>query len=47
MDELDQALGDISNLRRQVAATTQFRGYGPATLFATALLALCAAVVAA
>ena len=44
MDELNQALGDISDLRRQVAATTQFRGYGPATLFTTAILALCAAI---
>ena len=45
MDELDQALGDISTLRRQVAAATQFRGYGPATLCTTALLALLAAAL--
>lgn len=43
MNELHKALGDISNIRKQVALTTQFRGYGPATLAATGLLALLAA----
>ena len=43
MSELHKALGDISNIRKQVALTTQFRGYGPATLAATGLLALLAA----
>jgi hypothetical protein len=43
MSELHKALGDISNIRKQVALTTQFRGYGPATLAATGVLALLAA----
>jgi len=40
MADLNQALVDIRSIRRQVARTTEFRGYGPATLFATAILAL-------
>jgi len=43
MSELHKALGDISSIRRQVAHGTQFRGYGPATLAATGLLAIAAA----
>ncbi|SEG13579.1 hypothetical protein SAMN05421819_1910 [Bryocella elongata] len=43
MTDLHQALTDIRSIRRQVAQTTEFRGYGPATLSATALLALLAA----
>lgn len=43
MDDLNKALGDISTIRRQVAQSTQFRGYGPATLAATGLIALSAA----
>ena len=43
MHDLDQALGEISSIRRQMARSTQFRGYGPATLAATGLLALLAA----
>jgi hypothetical protein len=43
MNDLYQALGDISRIRRQVAATTEFRGYGPATLAATGVMALLAA----
>jgi hypothetical protein len=43
MDELDKALGDISSIRRQVARTTEFRGYGPATLAGTGLFAMLAA----
>lgn len=42
MDELNKALGDISSIRRQVARTTEFRGYGPATLAATGGFALLA-----
>ncbi len=42
MSDFDQALADIRNIRRQVARTTEFRGYGPATLSATAALALLA-----
>ncbi len=40
MTDLNQALVDIRNIRRQVAQTTQFRGYGPLTLSATVLCAL-------
>lgn len=43
MDELHKALGDISSIRRQVARTTEFRGYGPATLAVTGVFALLAA----
>ncbi|WP_260703230.1 hypothetical protein [Edaphobacter flagellatus] len=44
MNDLNQALGDISRIRRQVAATTEFRGYGPATLAATGGMAMLAAL---
>jgi hypothetical protein len=47
MNDLDKALGDISRIRRQVARSTEFRGYGPATLAATALFAISAAGVQA
>jgi len=47
MNELNKALGDISSIRRQVAHTTEFRGYGPATLAGTGLLAFGAAWVQA
>jgi hypothetical protein len=43
MNDLNKALGDISSIRRQVAQSTEFRGYGPATLASTAVLALAAA----
>jgi hypothetical protein len=43
MDELSKALGEISSIRRQVARTTEFRGYGPTTLAATGVFALIAA----
>ena len=42
MTDLNQALVDIRRIRRQVAQTTEFRGYGPLTLSATAILALVA-----
>lgn len=45
MDELSKALGDISSIRRQVAGTMEFRGYGPATLAGTAALATVAASI--
>ena len=45
MDDLSKALGDISSIRRQVARSTEFRGYGPATLAATAAFALLASGV--
>ena len=40
MTDLNQALIDIRSIRRQVANVTEFRGYGPLTLSATAALAL-------
>jgi hypothetical protein len=43
MDDLNRALGDISRIRRQVARSAEFRGYGPATLAGTGALALVAA----
>lgn len=43
MQDLNKALGDISSIRMQVARSTDFRGYGPATLAATGVLALAAA----
>ncbi len=47
MSDLHRALGDISSIRRQMARTTEFRGYGPATLAATGLIAVLAAIVQA
>jgi hypothetical protein len=41
--DLDKALGDIRRIRRQMAGSTEFRGYGPATLTATAAMAIVAA----
>ncbi len=43
MDDLHKALGEISSIRRQMARSTEFRGYGPATLAATGFLAISAA----
>jgi hypothetical protein len=40
MTDLNQALIDIRSIRRQVANSTEFRGYGPLTLSATAVFAL-------
>lgn len=45
MNELNKALGDITSIRKQVARTTEFRGYGPATLAATGVFAVLAGVV--
>jgi hypothetical protein len=47
MSELNRALGEISSIRRQMARSTEFRGYGPATLATTALIAVLAATVQA
>jgi fumarate reductase subunit D len=47
MHDLNKALGDISSIRRQMARSTEFRGYGPATLAATGLSALAAAAAQA
>src|SRR4051794_37941017 len=44
MSELHKALGDIESIRKQMAQTTEFRGYGPATLATTAIFAVAAAV---
>jgi hypothetical protein len=43
VSDLDRALGDIGSIRRQMAESTQFRGYGPATLAVTGGLAIVAA----
>jgi hypothetical protein len=45
MNDLNKALGDISSIRKQMARTTEFRGYGPATLATTGLFAVFAAEV--
>jgi hypothetical protein len=42
MNDLNKAIGDISSIRMQVARSTEFRGYGPATLATTGLVALVA-----
>jgi hypothetical protein len=47
MMRLDKALGDISSIRRQMARTTEFRGYGPLTLATTAAFAASAAAAQA
>jgi hypothetical protein len=47
MNDLNKALGDISSIRRQMARSTEFRGYGPATLAGTGVLAVSAAGVQA
>lgn len=47
MSDLNKALGDISSIRRQMARSTEFRGYGPATLCATGLFAMFAAAAQA
>jgi hypothetical protein len=44
MNDLNKALGDISSIRRQMARSTEFRGYGPATLASTGLIAILSAV---
>src|SRR5579863_6840222 len=44
MNDLNKALGDISSIRRQMARSTEFRGYGPATLAATGVFAILAAM---
>lgn len=44
MNDLNRALGDIHSIRRQMARTTEFRGYGPATLAATGAIAILAAI---
>lgn len=43
MSDLHQALAQLSAIRTQVARDTQFRGYGPASIAASGLLALAVA----
>src|SRR5579864_2373584 len=43
MNDLNKALGDIQTMRRQMARTTEFRGYGPVTLAGTGVLSMLAA----
>jgi hypothetical protein len=43
MIDLNKSLGDIGSIRKQIARNTQFRGYGPATLAATGVIAFLAA----
>ncbi len=43
MDDLNRALGDISSIRQQMARSTEFRGYGPATLAVTGIFSVAAA----
>jgi hypothetical protein len=47
MTNLEQALADITAIRTQMARGSEFRGYGPATVAATGVLALGAAGVQA
>jgi hypothetical protein len=47
MDDLNKALGDISSIREQMARSTEFRGYGPATLAVTGVFAISAAAAQA
>jgi hypothetical protein len=47
MTNLDKALADITAIRTQMARGAEFRGYGPATVAATGLLALAAAGIQA
>jgi hypothetical protein len=47
MQNLDKALADIRAIRSQMARGAEFRGYGPATVAATGLLAIVAAWVQA
>ena len=43
MQDFRKALADIDAIKGQVARATQFRGYGPATIALTGLVALLAA----
>jgi hypothetical protein len=47
MTDLSQALAEISAIRAQVARGTQFRGYGPASIAASGVVALVVAAVQA
>src|SRR5262245_44443 len=45
MNDLERALADIAEIRTQVARGSEFRGYGPVTVAATAVLAIAAGLV--
>ncbi|MGH7806195.1 MAG: hypothetical protein ACREQJ_17745 [Candidatus Binatia bacterium] len=45
MNELDEALAQISAIRKQIARAEVFRGYGPAAVLGTAAIAAFAAIV--
>ena len=45
MNELQKALADIGNIRLHLAAGTMFRGFGPAVIAATGVMALATATV--
>jgi hypothetical protein len=47
MKELQQALSEIQSIRNQVAHGTEFRGYGPASIAVSGILALLVAAVQA
>ena len=45
MSDLQRALAEIGSIRLQLAAGTMFRGFGPAVIAATGVLALTTALV--
>jgi hypothetical protein len=47
MKDLQQALSEIHSIRNQLARDTEFRGYGPATIAMSGILALLVAAVQA
>src|SRR5580704_18743778 len=47
MKDLNEALTEITAIRRQIVRTAEFRGYGPVTVAMTGLVAIAAAEVQA
>ena len=47
MKELQQALSEIQSIRTQVARDSEFRGYGPASIAVSGILALLVAAAQA
>jgi hypothetical protein len=47
MKDLDEALTEITAIRRQIVRTAEFRGYGPMTVAMTSVVAIGAAIVQA
>jgi len=47
MKDLNEALTEITTIRRQIVRTSEFRGYGPVTVAMTGLVAIAAAEVQA